>query len=308
MRNAFIKALCEVAQKDDRVFLITGDLGYKILEPFKEKFPKRFLNIGVAESNMVTVAAGLATVGFIPFIYSIANFSTMRPFEQIRNDICLQNLNVKIVGIGGGLTYGKSGPTHHSFEDIALMRLLPNMTIIIPSDPNETYAATKVIYKHKGPLYLRLEKNPKTNIYDTPPLFEIGKARIIRRGKRIVLFAVGVKVETAKVVARILEERGFDPAVYSLTTVWPLNEKFLSKISKTFDYIITIEEHKITGGFGSAILEYNAKIFNHSRVINFGLKDKLFPVSADHEELMYLHGLTPKQIATSIVKRIKKSS
>src|SRR4030042_5120910 len=175
MRAAFIRGLIKAADADPRGILMTGDLGYRFLEPFARKFPDRFLNIGVAEANLVTVAAGLSTTGYIPFIYSIATFASIRAYEQIRIDIAMQKLNVKIVGVGAGLAYNKAGPTHHSMEDVGLMRLLPDMTIISPIDIYETEAATAEIARHKGPIYLRLERNPKEPFYHKLPDFRIGK-------------------------------------------------------------------------------------------------------------------------------------
>lgn len=308
MRKALVEALCEIAEKDKRVFVITGDLGYRVLESFQEKFPERFLNIGVAEANLVTVAAGLATMGFIPFIYSIANFAAIRPFEQIRNDVCLQNLNVKIIGIGGGLAYAKAGSTHHSLEDIALMRLLPNMTIVAPADPNETYVATKAIYMHRGPIYLRCERNPKSNIYEKVPDFKLGKAKEVKKGKKIALLATGAKVETAQAVAVILKKHNLDVAIYAFPTIKPLDRKVLSKISREVKLVITIEEHRIDGGFGSAVLEYFSEISSEVKVKRFGIGDEFAGVSAEYDKLIYLYKLTPEQIAKSVIKLVNKPS
>jgi transketolase len=158
MRTTFIQTLCEIAERDERVWLLTADLGYSVLEPFAERFPSRFLNVGVAEQNMIGVAAGLAHSGKMPFVYSIANFPTLRCFEQIRNDVCYHEANVKIVAVGGGFAYGAQGYTHHGVEDLGVMRLLPNMIVVAPGDPVETRGATLAMAAHRGPCYLRLGK------------------------------------------------------------------------------------------------------------------------------------------------------
>ena len=218
MRKAFVKAMCEVAQKDKRIMLLTGDLGFNILEEFKYAFPERFLNIGVAEANLVTVAAGLSTTGYTPFIYSIATFMTMRPFEQIRNDISLQKLNVKIVGVGGGLSYTKAGPTHHSVEDIALMRMLPDMVIVAPFDQDETYAATKVIARYRGPVYLRIGRNPEMTIPLQKRKFVLGKGMQIRQGKEIALLITGSQIVHALEAVSQLERKNIFPSLYVLNS------------------------------------------------------------------------------------------
>lgn len=305
MRQAFVRALCEEAGKNPKIYLLTGDLGFQVLDPFRSKFPKRFLNIGVAEANLATVAAGLASTGFIPFIYSIAAFVSMRPFEQIRNDISLQNRNVKIIGVGAGLAYTKAGPTHHSMEDIALMRALPNMTIVCPSDTDECYQATKQIARLKGPAYLRIERNPQD--LQTPfkkPDFELGKGQLIKKGKKVAILTTGTKIAYASLISNTLSKMGINPAVYSFQTVNPLDEDLILKITKRFKTIVTLEEHRVTGGFGSAVAEFivSPKNPNFNKVIKFGLKDSFCTISGDYETLLKHHAFTPEDIINSINK------
>lgn len=306
MRNEFVKALCEEAKKNKKIMLLTGDLGFNVLEPFANQFPGQFINVGVAEANLITISAGLASAGFIPFAYSIATFATMRPFEQIRNDISLQNLNVKIVGIGGGLAYGKAGPTHHSMEDIALMRLLPNMTIVSPSDPLEAYQATKALIKKKGPAYLRLEKDPDIKNYINHK-FQIGKAQKIKQGKSAAIIATGAQVYNAVKVAKELEEGNINLGVYSFSTIQPLDIKLLSSIINDYSTIITLEEHRTSGGFGTAVEEfsYSRNFKKRTKIIKLGLKNIFSPFSASYNNLIDFHGISDKKIKRMIIKSIK---
>jgi len=302
MRQAFVTALSDIARKDKRIFLLTGDLGFRFLEKFRDRFPDRFLNIGVAEANLVTVAAGLSTTGYVPFIYSIATFASMRPFEQIRNDIALQNLNVKIVAIGAGLAYTKAGPTHHSMEDIALMRTLPNMTIVAPADPQETYAAVREIAAHKGPVYLRLERNPDQSVYDKPPQFRIGKGYRHRKGSTVALCVTGTKVGLANDVTARLNAKGIHPSVYSFPTIAPLDTVLLRNIARAHRIIATIEEHRVSGGFGTVVLE---ALHGQRPVVRFGLIDEYTPVSAAYDVLCAYHGFTARRIASTLLKMLK---
>lgn len=308
MRKSFVKALCEEAVKNPRIFLITGDLGFNVLEPFRDKFPDRFLNIGVAEANLVTVAAGLSTTGFIPFIYSIATFMTMRPFEQIRNDISLQNLNVKIIGVGGGLTYTKAGPTHHSVEDIALMRLMPNMVIIVPCDLNMAFQATKEIAKYKGPVYMRLERNPEDSIYTRQSTFRIGKGKMLVRGKGIAIFVTGTKIDMALKVASILKGKKLYPSIFSFPTIQPLDKKLLFKIAKNHSLLVTIEEHRTESGFGSAVGEFMLERgFNNLQLIKFGLRNTFSETSGSYDAMLKLNDFTTQAVVRSIYTRVRKN-
>lgn len=305
MRKAFVKALCEEAKKNPKIFLITADLGFNVLEPFIEKFPKRFLNVGVAEANLISVAAGLSANGFMPFVYSIATFASMRPFEQIRNDISLQNRNVKIVAVGAGLAYNRAGPTHHSAEDIAIIRSLPNITIVNPADTLECYQATKLLARLDGPAYLRIERNPE-DLQEpyTKPAFKIGKGQIIAKGKGVAILTTGTKIPTAFLIRKALGNLNVNPAIYSFPTIKPLDYNLLKSIASSFKTIITIEEHQTSGGFGGAVSEFISGPQNPhiNKVLRFGLKDSPSLTSAQYDALMHHHSLTPKQIAKSIIK------
>jgi len=255
MRTAFISTLIELARKNSKIFLLTGDLGFSVFEKFQEEFPDKFFDIGVAEANMVGVAAGLALSGKIVFIYSIVPFVTMRCFEQVRNDICYQNLNVKIIGVGGGLCYGSAGMTHHSLVDIAIMRALPNMIVICPGDPIEAEMATKLATSHQGPIYIRLGKSHEPKVHLNIPNFKIGKGITIRNGSDVTIIATGNILYNAKCITDKLINEGLDVRLISMHTVKPLDRSIILESAQETKIIFTIEEHSLIGGLGSAVAE-----------------------------------------------------
>jgi transketolase len=259
MRTAFIQALSDAAVKDKRIFLLTGDLGYGVLEPFQKSFPDQYLNCGVAEQNMVGIAAGLALAGKIPIVYSIATFATMRCYEQIRNDVCYQNLNVKIVGVGAGLTYSQYGATHNAMEDISIMRSLPNMTVIAPGDPKEVQAASYAMFKHHGPCYLRIAARGEPSIHTNIPKFEIGKGILVQDGKDIAFISTGHMLENVVKAAALLKEKGISTRIISMHTIKPLDRKLLQETMQRVPYLFTVEDHSIIGGLGSAVAEVVAE-------------------------------------------------
>lgn len=254
MRTTFIKTLSELAEQDERIWLLCGDLGYSVLEDFASKFPDRYLNVGVAEQNMTGIAAGLAMSGKTVFTYSIANFPTLRCLEQIRNDVCYHNANVKIISVGGGYTYGTAGYTHHGVEDIAVMRVLPNMTVIAPGDPVETRLATTAIASTPGPCYLRLGKAGEPIVHEKIPDFQIGKIIKLKEGNDIALISTGGMLQTIFRAAIELEKLNYSVAVISVPTISPLDEKAILDIALSTQKLITVEEHGI-GGLGSAVAE-----------------------------------------------------
>ena len=250
MRTSFIDTLCQVAEHDSRVWLVTGDLGYSVLEKFSSRFPERYLNAGVAEQNMIGVAAGLAMTGKVVFVYSIANFPTLRCLEQVRNDVCYHQLSVKIVAVGCGLAYGGHGYTHHGVEDLGVMSLLPHMTVMAPGDPVETRWATRTLVEHSGPAYLRLGKAGEPIIHKSEPAFELGKAVQVVDGDRATLISTGGMLDMAVKVATILAARGVSIRVLSMPTLRPLDEAGIIAEAKRTGRIITLEEHG-PGGLGT---------------------------------------------------------
>ncbi|MDP6592506.1 MAG: transketolase C-terminal domain-containing protein [Candidatus Poseidoniia archaeon] len=254
MRNHFIKTLSELIRENRDIYLITGDLGFSVFENLMESYPHQFINVGVAEQNMIGVASGLAKEGKIPFVYSIANFPIMRCLEQIRNDICYHHLNVKIVSVGAGYSYGSLGYTHHGVEDIAIMRAMPGMKVIAPGDPVETRLATKSIAEDGGPCYLRLGKSGEPPVHEVDPVFSIGKAIILRNGADITLISTGSILDEVVKASRLLEKDGVSVNVASMHTLKPIDYTFIQTAVDS-KLIVTVEEHSSIGGLGSAVSE-----------------------------------------------------
>lgn len=307
MRTAFINTLHALAEQDKRIMLLSGDLGFSVLENFQKQFTERFLNMGVAEQNMIGTAAGLALSGMKPYVYSIVPFATMRCFEQIRNDICYQNVDVKIVGTGGGLAYGNLGPTHHAREDIAIMRALPNMTIVCPCDPIETELLVKDSLKLNSPLYLRLGRGNEPIVYKEKPNLRIGKGITLRYGNDVAIIATGNIVNNALTAAGLLAEKSINARVISMHTVKPLDKDIVLSAANETNAIFTVEEHSIIGGLGSAVSEVLAE--NDSGTILFkriGLKDAFEKIVGSHEYLRKVNNLDSESI-TDFIFRICKA-
>lgn len=257
MRNAFAQELTFLAQEYTRTVLLSGDIGNRLFDDFKTANPERFFNCGVAEANMVSMASGMAMNGLIPILYTIASFMVYRPFEQIRVDIAYPCLPVLIVGVGAGLSYASNGPTHHTLEDIALMRALPKMQVVCPGDAWEVRAALRGFLKNPQPTYLRLGKKGEATIHqEVPETFEIGKALQVRKGSSAALLATGNMVPMALKIAECLASEGIDLAVYSFHTIKPLDHEVLQCCFKQYQWTFTLEEHSCIGGFGSAVAEW----------------------------------------------------
>ncbi len=257
MRTAFVESLIETAKDDDRVWLLTGDLGFGVLEPFAEKFPDRFVNVGVAEQNMVGMAAGLALSGKIVFVYSIANFPVMRCLEQIRNDIAYHRLNVKVVSVGGGFSYGMQGYTHYAIEDLAVMGALPNMNIAVPGDPVETRALVPQIKAMDGPGYLRLGRAGEHVIHSEMELdrIKLGEAVLTRFGHDVTLISIGSMLKVCVDVADCLKKEGYSIRVISMHAYQPLDCKSVITAAKETRALVTVEEHMSKGGLGTMVAD-----------------------------------------------------
>lgn len=297
MRTAFIQTLIECARTNERLFLLVGDLGYSVVEPFRQEFPGRFINVGVAEQNMTSIATGLALSGKIVFTYSIANFPTLRCLEQIRNDVCYHNANVKIVAVGGGFAYGAQGMTHHATEDLAIMRALPNMTVVAPGDPVEAALATRAVAKWPGPCYMRLGKAREPVVHKTSPDFQIGKAIVVREGSDVTLIATGGILYNTVQAAEQLAQEGIQALVLSMHTLKPLDsEAILAAVQQT-KAIITVEEHSLIGGLGSAVTEaLSALGYDDVSVQRLGLQDTFSREIGGQEYLRHLNGLSIEDI------------
>ena len=255
MRALFNKTLVELAKKDPRIHMVLADIGYGEIEPFRDTFPDRYYNVGVAEQNMTGVACGIAMEGNIAITYSIANFPTLRCLEQIRNDVCYHNANVKIVIIGGGVSYGALGMSHHSTEDLAIMRALPNMVIEVPCDNYEAIAATHAMIEYDGPFYYRCGYKGEKDIHSGPIDFKIGKANIVSEGKDITLMFAGPIGSEVVEAAAMLAKDGINCRVVSMHTIKPIDKDMILDSAKNTGGIVTVEEHNLMGGLGSAVAE-----------------------------------------------------
>jgi transketolase len=304
MRTAFIDTLCQVAERDERVWLLTGDLGYSVLEKFAERFPERYLNAGVAEQNMIGVAAGLAMTGKVVFVYSIANFPTLRCLEQFRNDVCYHRLNVKVVAVGCGLAYGGHGYTHHGVEDIGVMSLLPYVTVMAPGDPVEARWATQALVERDGPAYLRLGKAGERIVHKVEPRFEVGKAVQIVDGNDATLISTGGMLDFAVKVAGLLTKRGINVRVLSMPTLRPFDDARIVAEAKRIGRIITLEEHG-PGGLGTMAGECLARAGLGIRFLPLRLHQEPTLCAGSQTYLCGKHGLSLERVAeatTSIVR------
>ncbi len=301
MRTAFIKTLEKLAEKDKKVCLLVGDLGFGVVIDYSERFPEQFVNMGVAEQNMTGVAAGMALTGKVVFTYSISNFPTLRCMEQIRNDVCYHNANVKIVCVGGGVAYGSVGVTHFATEDIAMMRSLPNMTVVAPGDPYETRRATEAVAGHQGPCYLRLGRVGEPTLHESDAPFEIGKAIQLRDGADVTLIATGSVLQTALEVGERLAADGCSARVLSMHTIKPLDEAAVAAAASQTSAIVTLEEHSVIGGLGSAVLEtLSDQGLTGVPVKRIGLPPKFASTVGNQEYLWEVYGLSPDKIFRTI--------
>ncbi|KKT89050.1 MAG: hypothetical protein UY32_C0035G0005 [Candidatus Jorgensenbacteria bacterium GW2011_GWC1_48_8] len=304
MRNAFIKILEEEAAKNKDIYFLTGDLGYSVIENYQAKFPKQFLNVGVAEQDLAGIAAGIASTGKIVFMYSLGNFPTIRCLEQVRNDVCYNNLNVKVVTVGGGLHYGALASTHHATEDLAIMRALPNITVVAPGDRAEAELATRAIIRHKGPCYLRL--STENELYKKRPKFKIGEAITVRKGSDVTIISIGGMLKVALDAAEMLKNNKINARVISMHTLKPLDARTILKAARETKCIITIEEHTLMGGLGSAVAEVLAKNGGRVRIQMLGIPDMFSKKIGDRDFLRAHFGLTPQNVAAAARRLMTK--
>lgn len=274
MRNTFVATLLEEAARDSSIVVLTPDLGYSVLEPFRDRYPRRFFNVGIAEQNAVGVAAGMALSGKTVYVYSIVPFVTMRCFEQIRVDAAYMNTNVRLVGVGAGLSYGPAGATHHSIEDIAIMRCLPNMTVCCPGDPVEVRELTRRSVSHQGPVYIRLGKNGEPSIHSPDLHLEIGQSALVRAGRDVLFVTTSNMLECGKQWADRLAEEGLSAGLLSVPTLKPMDTGILMEYVRNGIPILTLEEHSIIGGLGSAVSEAIAESGHAVKFKRIGIRDE----------------------------------
>ncbi len=305
MRDTFVKTLIELAKQDKRIELVTGDLGFGVLKPFWEQLPDQFTNAGIAEQNMIAVAAGMAMEGKNVFVYSIGNFPTLRCLEQIRNDCAYHKANVTIVCIGGGFVYGALGMSHQATEDIAVMRALPNVMVMAPGDAAEAEACTKALVDYHGTAYLRLGRGGEKAIPGAIDDFRIGKARRVYEGERIALFSTGGIFDEVEAARGILVQEGYQPAVYTFPTVKPIDRKLIEEISREFELIVTCEEHQASGGFGSAVAEVMAGMKKRkANLERIAMRDEYASLVGSQAYLRAQYGINGKTIAALVLEAL----
>ena len=298
MRDAFVRSLLREMAANDRLVLITGDLGFGVLKPVWEQFPRQILNAGIAEQGMVSMAAGLAATGRTVVVYSIGNFSTLRPLEQIRNDCAYPGANVKIVCVGGGFVYGSLGMSHHATEDMAIMRAIPGITCLTPGDPAEAEAATEAMLRRSGTCYLRLGRGNEPRVHSEPlSTWQIPQALTLREGRDVALLSAGGILTQTVAAADELAARGIQAEVVSFPCLKPLDEEAVRRLAGRFTRLVTVEEHTVTGGFGSAVCEVIAGLETSCRVKRIGLQDCFTTVVGNQQYLRKIYGMDGLGIA-----------
>ena len=305
MRNAFAAAITRLGEADPNLVMLAGDIGNRLFDSFKDRHPLRFYNCGVAEANMTGVAAGLAASGLRPITYTITPFNTLRCLEQIRLDICYPNLPVIIVGTGSGLSYAGLGATHHSMEDIAVLRTLPNMHVVCPADPVEVGLAVEDALRLGRPTYIRLGKKGEPVIHSAPPTFTIGRGIELRGGGDVTILSVGNMLAVALQIADDLQSQGVSAQVVSMHTVKPLDDALLCAAFADKKVVVVLEEHGLTGGAGSAVLEWgNAQEVDLRKLLCIGGPDRFLSGCGGQRQARASLGLTAADVVPRILRRL----
>lgn len=302
MRTAYLDTLYDLARKDKRVYALISDNGAIVYDKYRRDLADQYLNLGISEANMIGMAAGMASRGKIPFAYTIGAFLAYRAYEFIRNDVCLQRQNVKIVGTGAGEVYSQLGPTHHSTEDLGGLRALPNLTILCPASPMEVKKATIAAYEYEGPVYLRLGTNREPEIYERDYAFQIGKAVTVKDGKDVTLIGTGSILKDCLDVAKELKAEGVDVRVINMHTIKPLDEEVIRKAVEETGKVLTVEDHNVTGGLGSAVAEAIAKYGKPVRFQTLGLQE-FSRGYGNYEQVKEANGIGKEDIRKAILER-----
>ncbi len=309
MKKALVKAICDLMSKENNIYFFTADIGFGVLDPIAEKYNNRLINTGICEQNMISAATGMALCDNIVFVYSIGNFPTLRCMEQIRNDVAYHNANVKIVAVGGGFAYGQLGMSHHATEDIAMIRTIPNMTILSPADSAETVEAVKLASKIDGPVYIRLGRGGEKainhkNLNILEPM-ELGIEQNHSSSIKIALIGSGIVMPEVESAAKTLAKK-YTVSAYSVAKIKPVNEEAIKKICNANNYIFTIEEHQITGALGSLVAEIIAENSICTFFKRIGLKNQFTQVVGSPTYLRKVYGIDAAGIITTIEKIVKK--
>ncbi len=298
MRDAFVRVLMEAMERDPRIVLLTGDLGFGVLRPVKERYPDRLINAGIAEQGMLSMAAGLAATDRTVLVYSIGNFPTLRPLEQIRNDCAYHGANVKIICVGGGFVYGSLGMSHHATEDLSVMRAIPEITCFAPGDPAETEAVTREMLARKGTCYLRLGRGNEPMVHEGPlEGWIFPRAVTLREGMDLALLSTGGILTQTVRAAELLEQQGISARVISFPCLKPLDSETVGEVLSAFRRIVTVEENTVVGGFGGAICEVAAEKGGGCRVLRIGLEDCFTTVVGDQQYLRRIYRMDADAIA-----------
>lgn len=310
MRNHVINEITRIALYDQRIMLVTADLGYSVVEHFEEKFPNRFINVGIAEQNMTAVAAGLALEGNMVFTYSIGNFPTLRCIEQIRNDVCYHDANVKILAVGGGFAYGDLGMTHHATEDIAMMRALPNMRVYVPADAIEAVACLKDAVSFDGPAYIRMARGREEDIHAETDNLNIKSLISVKANHDcpdVSVIASGTILSEAIKIKDTLETSGISVNVFSAPRVKPIDINGICCIAKNSRIIVSMEEHNIIGGLGGAIAEIISGLDkNRAVLVRVGLNDVYTSVVGDQNFLRDYYGMSSEKVSNIVTARLEE--
>lgn len=310
MRNAFADEMVKLADADRRIVLLSGDIGNRLFDPFKASFPHRFFNCGVAEANMIGVAAGMAMSGLRPVVYTIAAFATIRCLEQIRVDLCYHHQPVVVVGVGAGLSYASLGGTHHACEDIAALRALPGISVVCPGDAFEVRGALRATLLLDGPSYLRLGKKGEPLVHASVPDLAIGRALRLRRGHDVALLAVGTLLPLALAAAEELERAGLSVEIASFHSVKPLDAEYLREVFADCRVVATIEEHSVRGGAGSAVAEWLAATDTadrRARLMTIGVPDRFLHEAGSQTYARQVLGLTAPDIAADVLEAFRST-
>ena len=301
MRATLAKTLVEIGRLDRRVLLLTADLGFMALEPFSEALPDQFINVGVAEQNMVGIATGLADGGYIPFLYSIVPFAALRPYEFIRNGPILHHLPVRIVGVGAGFEYGTAGPTHHGIDDAASLRPQPGLMIVTPADHLQTRSALLATWRHDGPVYYRIGKDEKTSVPGLAGRFRTGRAEIVREGQDLAFVTMGAIAADVCAAAETLEERGISATVAVVSTFNPSPVDDIAALAADHRLLVSVEAQYVNGGLGSLVAETIAETGAGSRLVRLGVRAPHQGRSGSQAFYHALHGLDRDAIVERVL-------
>ncbi|MBI4226623.1 transketolase [Candidatus Roizmanbacteria bacterium] len=309
MRTAIIEEIYNTMKENKNTYFLTGDLGYNALEKIEQSFSKRFINVGVAEQNMIGIATGLALSGKKVFVYSIIPFLLMRCYEQIRNDICFHDVDVTLLGIGSGLSYGILSSTHFALEDMAILRPLPNMSIFSPADETEAVLGIRYLRNFHQPVYIRIAGRKEPIVNSKPYHFKFGKGVVLQEGKDITIFSTGVIMDEVLKAAKLLKQiKNIKPTVVNIHTVKPLDEELIINRSKKSKVVFVIEEHGIIGGLGSAICELLSSQKLNVKILRIGVEDKHIKIVGTREYLRKILSLDADGIYRKILKENEKYS